>query len=977
MRKHLWLLPVFMQAAALQAQEAVRVDELLTSAKTAYTQEGPAAALPQFERALTIFRSAHDERNEAVTLGYLANCQRRLGNLKQALELGQQALAMKERFDDRSEIAKTHNQLGLIYWDLANYPAAIKQLEQAIEAGRSLGDAQLEGSAANNLGLVYDEQGDHEASLKQFRAALELDRRAHFERGEGDALGNIGGVSLLLGRFREALGYYRDALAISQRLGLKPGEADDLGNIAVCLNGVGEIDESLSTFDRALAVAHEAGLTKEEADWRKGKANALSGLGRYDAALDEYGKAEGSYKQSGLKRELAETLNEKGRLYELLGDTESAAKSFRRAQEIAESIGNGPGVLASVIALGDLERRRKRHDAAEEYFKRAMQSAKAAGDTQNILETLIDRGINDLARKRFDTALENVTEAKRVAESNGNKPAVALTTYLEGEVHRAHHDSAHALADYESAAERQGELRDPELGWRIFFGRGETLQEMGKDDEALASYKKSVEFIEETRSAIAEERFRAGYIEERFQVYVALVELYLKMGQPSEAFLYSEKLRARAYFDQLGRSDGEVADPSRRQQAKELSEQLANLREKLAKEYSANEKERHLQALELFSQELERTQGAYEEVLEATRGASRKTKGVGDVSEASAVQERISSGTALVEYVVGKQLLSILIVKKDSVNGMKVPVSGERLATRIDLFRDLIKAKKGEWMAPGRGLTKLFIAPLERGGYLRNIERLIIVPDGVLNYVPFAALPTGEAQMLGDKFIVGYLPAASALLQETEKQESGGTLLAMAPSASHLPNAVGEIRSIGELFPESARVVTGSGATKTLFKKVAGEYDFVHLATHGSLNRNAPWLSTLQLQPDSESDGRLELHEVLDLKLKARLVTLSACETALGSGYFNDTPAGNEFVGMARAFLGAGSQSVLASLWTVNDESTRALMVRFYRNLRRYDGPEALARAQREMRLGDARYREPYYWAPFVLVGEAKSSRKN
>jgi len=972
MVRYSWLLLVVMHAAASQAQDSVRPDELLASAKSAYTQEGPAAALPQFERALTIFHGEHDERNEAVTLGYLANCHRRLGNLKRALELGQQALTMKERFDDRSEIAKTHNQLGLIYWDLADYPAAIKQLEQAIEAGRSLADPQLEGSAANNLGLVYDEQGDHQASLKQFRMALELERKAHFERGEGDALGNIGGVSLLLGRFREALGYYREALAISQRLGLKPGEADDLGNIAVCLKGIGEVDESLSTFDRALAVAHDAGLTKEEADWRRGKGSALSALGRYDAALDEYGKAEKAYEQSGLKRELADSLNEKGRLYELLGDTESAAKSFHHAQDIAEQIGNKPGMLSSIIALGDLERRRKRYDAAEEYFNRAMEGARAAGDTQNVLEALIDRSINHLARNRFDAALRDVTEAKRVAEENGNKPAVALTRYLEGEVNRARRNFAQALEQYESAAAVQRELRDPELGWRILFGRGETLQAMEKDGEALASYKKSVEFIEQTRSAIAEERFRAGYIEERFQVYVALVELLLKMGKPSEAFFFSEKLRARGYFDLLGTREERDADPVRSQQAKELSEQLAKLREKIEQEYSAVEKERHGQALEMYSQELDRTQAAYEEVLQASRAISRGRSTVGGVSETSAIQERIPAGTGLIEYVVGKQSLSILVIRSDAVNGIEVPVSGERIATKIELFRDLILAKKGEWVAPGRGLAAILVAPLERAGYLHHIQRLIIVPDGVLNYIPFAALPTHEERVLGDDFIIGYLPAASAILHETHRKGSSHTLLAMAPSATHLPNAVSEIRSIGELFPQAARVVSGRGATKTLFKQVAGEYDFVHLATHGSLNRNAPWLSTLQLQPDSESDGRLELHEVLDLKLHARLVTLSACETALGSGYFNDTPAGNEFVGMARAFLGAGSDSVLASLWTVNDESTRALMVRFYRNLRRYDGPEALARAQREIRLSDLRYREPYYWAPFVLTGESK-----
>jgi CHAT domain-containing protein len=190
----------------------------------------------------------------------------------------------------------------------------------------------------------------------------------------------------------------------------------------------------------------------------------------------------------------------------------------------------------------------------------------------------------------------------------------------------------------------------------------------------------------------------------------------------------------------------------------------------------------------------------------------------------------------------------------------------------------------------------------------------------------------------------------------------------MAPSRTHLPNTAAEARSIGGLFAGTSRVVSGNGATETLFKQAAASYDYLHLATHASLNRNAPSLSALDLQPDSQNDGRLELHEIAGMKLHAQLVTLSACETALGKGYFSETPAGNEFVGMTRAFLGAGSRRVLASLWAVNDESTRLLMVSFYRNLLRNGAADALSDAQRELRR-NPKYRHPYYWAPFVMVG--------
>ena len=199
----------------------------------------------------------------------------------------------------------------------------------------------------------------------------------------------------------------------------------------------------------------------------------------------------------------------------------------------------------------------------------------------------------------------------------------------------------------------------------------------------------------------------------------------------------------------------------------------------------------------------------------------------------------------------------------------------------------------------------------------------------------------------------------------------------MAPSDAHLPNTAAEVRSIGQMFPRSSRVVVGKAATKTLFKRVAADYDYLHLATHGSLNRNAPTLSALELEPDEENDGRLELHEIVDMRLRARLVTLSACETALGKGYFSETPAGDEFVGITRAFLSAGSRNVLASLWAVNDESTRILMVRFYRHLFDTGAAEALARAQREVRHSNARYRHPYYWAAFVMVGPTNEVGKN
>lgn len=964
--RYLW--PILFACAAVSQTSTPGnpADELLAKARQLYTQEGPATALPQFEKALEMYRTANDRHATAVTLGYIANCQRRLGNLKQALEIAQQALAMKEKLGDRGEIGKTRNQMGLIYWEMADYPSAIQQLQQAIDIGNSLHDAQLEGSALNNLGLVFDERGDYQSSLQQYQRALELHRSSHFERGEGDTLGNIGGINLLLGRFREALSYYRQALAISQRLGLKPAESDDLGNIALCLEGTGDIDESLTTFDRALQIAHEAGLSKEEADWHKGKGSTLVGLGRYDAALAEYTRAEQVYESSALKRELIDSLNDTGRVYEMLGDATTAEKEFERALKMAQNVGNSSGITASFLALGDLERRRKQYDAADTYFTRALEGTKSGQDQGNSSTILIERARNDLERKRLEPALEGAREADRIAKESGDRPAIALSSYLLGEVHRSRREFQLALDQYASAENLQTQLHDPELGWQILFERGRTLEALSRNEEALTAYEESIRLIEQTRSGISEERFRAGYIEDRFQVYVAMVELLLKLSKPADAFFYSEKLRARAYLDQFG---GRLTsgDASQQPRARELSQQIHTLRHAIEKEYSVSEKQRRGQALDLFASELDQAERAYQDLLDSA-GAAASGNSLQSVPATTEIQHSLPPGTALLEYVVGKESLSILTVKTESVTGTTVAIGSESLSSRTELMRGLILSRSPAWVEPAGGLQRLLIAPLQRAGYLHAIQRLIIVPDGVLNYVPFAALPS-SSKVLGDSFVIAYLPAAAALMTGGTHERGSRVLLAMAPSDARLPNATREVRSIGGLFPRDSLVIAGQEATETLFKRVAGDYDYLHLATHGSLNRDAPWLSSLQLQADSENDGRLELHEILNLKLHSRLVTLSACETALGSGYFTDTPAGDEFVGMTRAFLGAGSRSVLASLWAVNDESTRALMVRFYQLLGDSGPADALARAQREIRRGDSRYRNPYYWAAFVLVG--------
>jgi CHAT domain-containing protein len=324
--------------------------------------------------------------------------------------------------------------------------------------------------------------------------------------------------------------------------------------------------------------------------------------------------------------------------------------------------------------------------------------------------------------------------------------------------------------------------------------------------------------------------------------------------------------------------------------------------------------------------------------------------------------------------------VTVFVVTPREITATVRPLKRSDLESRIALLRDLIRRPGDErWLKPASSLSGELLQPIEAAGLLDGARHLYIVPHGSLNYLPFALLPRTVAgsrreadHLLIDGYTLAQLPAAAVLMSDASRADGPPSLLAVAPSRSRLRHAPEEARSIDALYQPHSRLLIGEGATESRFKKLASDYRVLHLATHGYFNKLNPLLSGLELEADGADDGLLQVHEVLGLRLAADLVTLSACETALGSGYFTEVPAGDEFVGMTRAFLAAGTESVMATLWEVDDAASMRLMQRFYAALHASSSERskavALAEAQRELQANEA-FRHPYYWAPFVLVG--------
>ena len=922
-----------------------------------YDNTGPREALPVFEQALELYREVGDRSGEAITLGLIGNCHKRLGDYPLALDYHDRALTLKRELGDRREEGRTLSHIGLVYWEMGDYAMATDHLDASIAIANEIGDQRLQGGALNNLSLVYDELGDYKKSLEGYEKALELYRKNDIRDGEADILANMGGTHLLLGRYSIALDYYRHALSIDRSLDYKPGISASLGNIAICHMGLGEFEAALKNFDEALLIAQQAGLHQEEAYWLRGKGNALIHHGRYDLGLDLYRQSLQLHEDSGSRGELVEALNQYGELLLRLGDLAGAEDSFQRAYELAEEIGQHRGVTQALISLGDLHWYRKQFSKAVEFYEQALDRAESVNDEGRATEALIQLASSNGELGHLEVAKKQASQARSFASESGLRLLEARALMVLGELELTRRRNTEALNQFTAGTEF-------------------ALDAHGKKQQAVAALQNAILIIESVRSRLKEERFRAGYLEDKYDVYVELVRLLLEIGKVDEAFSASESLRSRSFQELLDRADTPVSlDAGQRREAAVLRARIRGLQSELEQERQSPAADQRQAAVRTFSAELWAAERDYQELLDDVRAATPDSKAVTSgarIYTRSQVQKLLGAGRALIEYVVTGDSVLAFVLTEDRIEATSIPVSRRNLRAKVELLRELLLINSSaSWRKPAESLAELLIIPIEDEGWLQGIDQLYLVPHGELHYLPFAVLVRPNAEQnrfLVQDYEIAYLPSA-AILGQNVTRGAQVSILALAPESEELEFTIEEAQNVSELFAEANLVLTGAEATEEAFKRLAPDYGILHLATHGTFNRFNPLLSAVELEAGAGDDGHLQVHEILNLELRADLVTLSACETALASGFFGDVPAGDEFVGLTRAFLLAGAQSILASLWEVNDRSTLEFMVDFYQNLDNKGKAGSLSQVQRQMSQTRGRYQHPYFWGSFVLIG--------
>lgn len=488
--------------------------------------------------------------------------------------------------------------------------------------------------------------------------------------------------------------------------------------------------------------------------------------------------------------------------------------------------------------------------------------------------------------------------------------------------------------------------------WLILFDRGRIAELEGSRQEAIDLYRQAVDIIEPQRSTINTEASKIGFVGDKQAVYARLIDALSSDKQYSAALEYIERSKSRALVDMLAKKKDFSVQAG---DAKQIRELLA------LKEQSEQEL-----FVQNTSTEAARTRGIAFSSKEKLQQQAPELSSLVSVTSLSVreIQEILPPDETLVEYYYSDKQLSVFALSSGGLSAVRLDINN--LPENIKNFRQSISdGSSNTHEALGRQLYNTLIKPIEKS---LSTSKLIIVAHGALHYLPFYALHDGQ-EFLIERYSIRMLPSASVMkyLRKEKSNKSGNILAFGNPDLGNpqydLIYAQNEAVAVSKTMPNS-KVLLRNDATETALDTYGSGFDYIHFATHGVFDTDAPLNSGLLLAKDKINDGKLTVDKLYSMKLDADLVTLSACETGLGK-----IANGDDVVGLTRGFLYAGSNSVVASLWKVDDLATSSLMMAFYDALKTTDKREALRLAQLQTK---EQYNHPYFWSAFQLTGNAQ-----
>jgi CHAT domain-containing protein/tetratricopeptide (TPR) repeat protein len=946
----------------------------------AYGREGADAAIAIWRRGLVRAVAISDTALMAAITGNIGAGFLRADRLDSAGAYLGRAMRLALAVGDYRVEANAVTALGVMNEGQGDLASARTQYLRALILHERIGDTRGLAAGRNNLGLLAQTAGDLPEARRQFEAALAINRRDGRDEVAATNMVNLAGLASLEGDFTTARRLYRDALAIWR-------VREEWADAADAIYGVGQLElrrgdyvAAQDALAEALEIYQRTGPLASELQVRRALAGALAARGAMQGAVDALRTADDLATSHATAPDVqAGIVLARADLAIQLNSLAEAEGLYVRAELLYRQAGNTDGQAQTQHGRGILLLAQDNHAGAEAMFEAALRVQQAGGDQRATGITRLSLG--QVARARGDTARARRYLVQAIADLQGSGDPVGLGAVL-GELAALEEDRglpAAAEALYRRALAGIEGYVAPDVAWRLYAGLARARRARGAAGDAAQALRLAVAQVEKVgRSLLLPER-RAGFLADKWDIYAQLALLERSRGMPGVAFEISEQLRAREMLDLLGRGRvGRPADAAAELVAREqdLRRHIDNLTSEL--EGGATGPLRGPTLITeggAVREAMLAAQGVYADLMlemreRAPRHAelvSRRTAGWRDVAR------RLRNGEVFVQYLVSDSGSVAFVVARDSLAIVDLGIGRRDLSRLVAFARGTVEsprpASDSLWRGPFRRLYRHLIAPIEESGLLAGARRMVLVPHAELHYLPFAALLSERGPLI-QRYDVTTTPSATVWLALGERPARPRVegVLAMAPRSDALPGSLREVQAITRLAGDSVQVLTGARATEASFLRAAPGKRILHLATYGVLNKHNPLFSFVEFATDGSQDGRLDVHEVFGLALDADLVVLSACQTGLGSGRLADVPPGDDWVGLTRAFLHAGAQSVVATLWTVEDRATAMLMEEFYRaHGTGVEPARAIARAQRAL-LGNRTTEHPFYWAGMVVV---------
>lgn len=1021
-------------AAFRRAQDLAGASAALTAlGGLEHNRQAYDAALRHYTDALSIQRELRDRKGEALALSNVGYVQFKLKQFSQALLRYQDAAVIHRELGDRRGEALALQNMAATQSNLRQYAQSLEHYGDALRLQRELGDRRAEGDTLFSMGSSHYRLQQYSRALEHYQGALRIRRELGDRRGEGRALQEIGASYNGLSRYGEALKNYEQALAIAREARDRPSELLALDAIGIAHSNLGQHNQGLRHAEQALALARELGDRRMEGNALHSLANAYNYLGQYAQALDHHRRALAIARETDDRFSESRVLMNMGLVYTNLGQYTHALQHLEQALPITREVGDRYGETILVSNLGNVYYDLKQRDKALEYYQQSLSMARELGHRDNEANALGNIGHVHDSQRRYAQALDYYRQALAIKRETGDRhhETVALTNI--GLVHVSLGQYPQAMEQLQLALPIAEEVGALEGQWRMNGALQLNLTRMNRRDEAIFYGKRAVNAIQSLRAAASalDISLQGSLLDNKRIIYQDLANLLIDAGRFSEAQQVLAMLKEEEYFDFVrrdARADARITSASYVGVEQDLAARYTQISQRLVtlgREYSAiaripddartsDQKARYVSVQRDLDVARTRYRAFLGEIETTFQQSGRKEISASTLREIEGLQstlEDLGEGTVLVHFLVTPDRLRILLTTPDIQIHRDAQVGEAELNRLVFAYRQTLQDPRLDPRPRAQALYKHLIAPIAADLEQAGAKVVMVSLDGVLRYLPIAALHDGEQWLIERYGLSVYTAAARNLIGVAPKSEWRIAALGVSQGAegfSPLPAVPYELDGIVRetraddttgVLPGQVSL-DGKFTDQALRTALEQRYPVVHIASHFRFTPGTNTDSYLLLG----NNGRLSLADLSGQHFRfgnVDLLTLSACETAIG----DKGGSGTEVEGLGVTVQQRGARSVLATLWSVADASTGVFMQTLY-ELRQQKGlskAEALRQAQLAFLRGERGDREipvslrrgvqrdepragkpsatpyvadptrpfahPFYWAPFILMG--------